>query len=255
MFYLYISEALGNSEGLFFVVVNNLMETLPQSDQQAIPTYPPLGKIYLNEAKTSWLDLDRDDPIYHRIEAGDKLLPKRSVYFGGKEQSFQHALHSHIQPNQMVFNIGVRYYAIPEDIDEFFAAEKHFKRCKSFPHIFMTTCQKVYGRKMKAKTSNFRVLPTFLAINGYVRCSFGGSTHLVHRLMMDAYHENFAMADKTLNYVVDHIDRDRGNNDLSNLQVVSQSENIQLGYDRRSIINSSLDICESIESATDIIWD
>lgn len=221
----------------------------------SIPTIQPLGKLYLNDSKTAWLDLDRDDPIYHRVFADDLRLPVVSLYVDKKMLTLQQAIHSRIQPNQMVFNIGARYYAIPAYTPEFFADDKHFRQCKSLPNIYMTKCQKVFAKMQKPKSLNYHEVTPHITSNGYKRCKFGDKNWMVHRLMMDAWHPTFKITTDWKDAVVDHIDANRSNNDLSNLQVVSCSENIQLGYDRRSIINSSLDICETIESATDIIWD
>ena len=52
-------------------------------------------------------------------------------------------------------------------------------------------------------------------------------------------------------YVVDHIDNDSFNNDLSNLQLLSIRENLEKNPSK-AVINSRRDREESVESTTEI---
>lgn len=61
--------------------------------------------------------------------------------------------------------------------------------------------------------------------NGYLRVKVGGKTYSVHRLIAEAFLPNPIMKTQ-----VNHIDSDRGNNRLENLEWATPSENVLHRY-------------------------
>ena len=61
---------------------------------------------------------------------------------------------------------------------------------------------------------------------GYVSIRFGGRTHKIHRVIASA----FALPRQEGEDDVDHVDGNRSNNHLSNLQWVSRAENVRRSY-------------------------
>ena len=59
---------------------------------------------------------------------------------------------------------------------------------------------------------------------GYLMFSAGGKKYLVHRTTYECFHGLIKDV-----FIIDHIDSDRQNNKLNNLQAISQSENTKKG--------------------------
>ena len=64
--------------------------------------------------------------------------------------------------------------------------------------------------------------------NGYLRVKINGKTYSVHRLIAEAFLENLDCKSQ-----VNHIDFDRGNNRVENLEWVTPSENVLHRYKRK----------------------
>lgn len=229
------------------------MET-PQTTT-AIPTIKPLGKLYTNTRKTAWLDLDRDEPIYH--SAAGKDTPTYTIKYiamDNKSKSIEAAIHCRLQQNQKLFTVNRKYYAVPLETTEFVADGIHFKQCKSLPEVYATKCQRIFVYRSLCTSYTYKEA-NFHFNFGYKRYWLFGRVFFAHRLIMDAFHPTFALTTPHTEASIDHIDCNRANNDLSNLQVITQKENLRLRDERRAAIKSSLDICETIETANDIVWD
>lgn len=61
--------------------------------------------------------------------------------------------------------------------------------------------------------------------NGYLRVSLNGKMYSVHRLVYETY-----VGEIPEKMVIDHIDGNRANNNLSNLQLTTQSKNVKKTY-------------------------
>ena len=70
-----------------------------------------------------------------------------------------------------------------------------------------------------------RVLHQFIGKDGYVRCQFGGKTRLVHRVILSAF-----INQPDEKKFVNHIDGNKTNNSLSNLEWCTRSENMKHAY-------------------------
>lgn len=71
-----------------------------------------------------------------------------------------------------------------------------------------------------------RLLRQYVNETGYVRVVCGGMYEFVHRLVYQAFNPDVDIS----GYVVNHLDSKRDNNHLSNLESISQSENMQYAY-------------------------
>lgn len=78
--------------------------------------------------------------------------------------------------------------------------------------------------RFKAANSNKRYFPT-ASRSGYVRVGIDGGVWLLHRLVLKAFGPS--RPPDWQNMVVDHIDRDKSNNDIDNLQWATKSQNCQ----------------------------
>lgn len=65
---------------------------------------------------------------------------------------------------------------------------------------------------------------------GYLMTSINGKYTLVHRIVMEAFHGSSELT-------VDHLDKNRANNKLSNLEYVTLKENVIRGQGARIIWN------------------
>ncbi len=76
---------------------------------------------------------------------------------------------------------------------------------------------------IRKKSTGRIIKETLLKKLGYVRCVLNQKDYYKHRLLANQYLD-FDLNDKTRE--IDHIDNNRSNNSLSNLRIVSRSENM-----------------------------
>ena len=91
---------------------------------------------------------------------------------------------------------------------------------------YITTDGKVFSdwstNPNRIRTDKLKQLKTYSQNNGYQRLVICGTNYLLHRLVLETYRPS---NDPSL--VVNHIDRDRTNNHLNNLEWVTQKQNIE----------------------------
>ena len=83
-------------------------------------------------------------------------------------------------------------------------------------------------REFKTKCKLFKPIA---GNNGYCQITVNGKGILVHRLIMEAFH---GKSDLT----VDHIDGNKENNNLNNLEYVTQAENVKRFHDKKVLWNN-----------------
>lgn len=93
-----------------------------------------------------------------------------------------------------------------------------------------------FGISKEGKVKNFqtgRILSSYIGVDMYehiVICYQGKRyRRRVHRLMAEAYFNNCS--------VIDHIDGNKSNNNIYNLQPITHSENIKKAYQENNYIN------------------
>ena len=63
-------------------------------------------------------------------------------------------------------------------------------------------------------------------INGYRQVSINKKKYPYHRVVYFIHNENWLIGDTSMNNYIDHIDRDKLNNNIENLRVVTHSHNM-----------------------------
>ncbi len=62
--------------------------------------------------------------------------------------------------------------------------------------------------------------------NGYLQTTINNKSFLFHRIVYYAHNQDWDIYNSSMNNSIDHIDRDKLNNNISNLRVVNHRENI-----------------------------
>lgn len=75
--------------------------------------------------------------------------------------------------------------------------------------------------------TSLRPLKTIIDRKGYVRVTLGKESIALHKLLV----ENFFELPKNLNFTIDHIDNNKNNNSLENLDIISNEDNISKGWE------------------------
>lgn len=103
--------------------------------------------------------------------------------------------------------------------DTVYDITKEWAVCKLAPNYGVTKTGIVFNLK------NNKILKPANR-NGYLRVSLNGKMYSVHRLVYETY-----VGEIPEKMVIDHIDGNRANNNLSNLQLTTQSKNVKKTYD------------------------
>ena len=82
-------------------------------------------------------------------------------------------------------------------------------------------------RELKTKPSYWFELKGSVDIsNGYRRVKINYKTYLYHRVVYYLHNDGWKIHDSSMDNHIDHIDRDRLNNNIENLRVVTQQQNL-----------------------------
>lgn len=82
-------------------------------------------------------------------------------------------------------------------------------------NYYISNCGEIWNSKTKKNLS-------LESRNGYKRIKIGNSQCSIHRLVYEAF-----IGEIPEGYVIDHIDGNRANNNVSNLRLITQSENVK----------------------------
>ena len=96
--------------------------------------------------------------------------------------------------------------------------EGQWLECKADPDYEIFT---EYPYSIRRKGSD-KIIKEYIEKNGYIRCYLNGKKYQKHRIIAEQFIPNNDPENKLQ---VDHIDRNKLNNDISNLRWVSPSEN------------------------------
>ena len=89
-------------------------------------------------------------------------------------------------------------------------------------------CNDLYvWRETKSKPSYWRKLKISTDSNGYKYIIINEKHYLLHRVNYYIHNPEWDIYDNSKNNLIDHIDRNRSNNHISNLRVANHSENHQ----------------------------
>lgn len=141
---------------------------------------------------------------------------------------------------------------------------EEWRAVKEFPEYEVSNLGRVkslYYRK-KTKTSNPQVLKPSIGTHGYPVVNIRQKVYCVHRLVAESFIPNPECLP-----CVDHIDRDRTNNHISNLRWVSFSENLcnkttktgyhhihKAPYGRFTVRFSDYNYCKNYKSLEEAIF-
>lgn len=100
----------------------------------------------------------------------------------------------------------------------------------SFPNIYASINGKIYKR-----VSDITIIELVQYKNskGYKLITINGSSKLIHRIVCEAFNGPIPEG-----YVVNHIDGDKANNNIENLEAITQKQNIQHAYNTGLISNT-----------------
>lgn len=115
--------------------------------------------------------------------------------------------------------------------DQYKKVASRFKRInKGLPQGFVLLTGDLEGYAIHSSgevihKDSFKTLTQHKDRKGYLRCTLGKRSFTLHRLLATTF------MDVPEGYTIDHVDGDKTNNSLDNLQVVSNEENISKGWE------------------------
>tara|TARA_R110000822_G_scaffold282453_1_gene404025 strand:- start:33 stop:533 length:501 start_codon:yes stop_codon:yes gene_type:complete len=80
-------------------------------------------------------------------------------------------------------------------------------------------------REMKSKPSNWVLLKGTILNTGYRHVGINKKQFLYHRVVYFIHNTDWKIHDTSMDNIIDHIDRNRLNNSIENLRVVTNSQN------------------------------
>ncbi len=84
----------------------------------------------------------------------------------------------------------------------------------------------IYRLKIcKTKDDYWKMIKFSLNSCGYLHCEINKKMFLKHRLVIQAYNLDFIISDSSKNNIIDHIDGNKQNNNITNLRVVTHQQN------------------------------
>jgi len=83
----------------------------------------------------------------------------------------------------------------------------------------------IYRLRICKTKDNYWKMIKFTLCNGYLRCEINKKKIYKHRMVFQAYNLDFILSDSSKNNVIDHIDGNKQNNNITNLRVVTQQQN------------------------------
>ena len=82
-----------------------------------------------------------------------------------------------------------------------------------------------YFKKGKSKNFKWFLLKGCLKIDGYKKICINKKAYGYHRVIYQLHNNDWDITDNSRDNYIDHIDRDKLNNNINNLRVVSQHQN------------------------------
>jgi len=119
------------------------------------------------------------------------------------------------------------------------------------PDIVDGTEGYMISRNGEIKDKNGRLSKPTQPNNGYYPCYIAGKTYKLHRLLAFVFKEN---DDPINNTMINHIDGNKLNNCLDNLEWVSNSKNVKHAYDNGLNPNARKISCENTENNETLLF-
>jgi len=80
-------------------------------------------------------------------------------------------------------------------------------------------------RICKTKDDYWKIIKFSLNSHGYLTCAINKKMIKKHRLVFQAYNQDWEISDSSLDNFIDHIDGNTQNNNITNLRVVTHQQN------------------------------
>ncbi|CAL6071526.1 Conserved_hypothetical protein [Hexamita inflata] len=112
-----------------------------------------------------------------------------------------------------------RSYSLFETINDYKQGEQ-FKYINRYPSYLISNFGRISYYEDKVKRAPISITCGYYQVT--IQNEFGSDQFFIHRLVTEAF-----LGERPDNYDIDHIDRNRQNNQLSNLRYVTRSQNLR----------------------------